>query len=81
LNPRKIFSEATNMCDTAWEALKKTALMALACALCALALSIHGQNAGGLPPETLHIVLSLAEAPAGLFAIAAVGVCLLQSLD
>ena len=67
------------MCAPAWEALCRTALLALICALCALALSIHGQNSGGLSPEVLHIVRDLSETPAGLFAIAAVGVCVLQS--
>lgn len=76
---KQIFCEVTNMCPTAWEALCKTAHMALATAICALMLSIHGDGTGGLSRELLHIVNTLAETPAGLFAIASVGVVLLES--
>ena len=75
----KLFCSFTNMCAPAWEALTRTALLAFVCVLCALMLSIHGQNQGGLTLPLLHIVQGLCEVPAGLFVIAAVGVCLLQS--
>lgn len=75
---KKLFCSFTNMCPQAWEALEKTALLAFACVLCALMLSIQGQAQGGLTPQLLHIVRGLTEVPAGLFAIASIGVCLIQ---
>jgi hypothetical protein len=66
------------MCAPAWELLAKTATMGLVCALCALMLSIHAQNAGPTP-ALVHTAAALAETPAGLFCLAAVGVPLLQS--
>jgi len=80
MNIKKTFSEFTNMCPLAWEALCKTALMAFVCALCALMLGIHGQESGGLSRELIHIKNMYAEMPAGLFIIAAIGVSLIQSL-
>ncbi|MGE4354267.1 MAG: hypothetical protein AB7D36_09305 [Oscillospiraceae bacterium] len=75
---KELFCDISNMCPTAWEALAKTALLALVTALCALAITIGGQAHDGLTPQMLHIVYGLAETPAGLFAIASVGVILLQ---
>lgn len=80
MNLKKTFCDFTNMCPLAWEALSKTALMAFACAFCALMIAIHGESTGGLSREMLHIKSLFAEMPAGLFAIAAVGVSLIQSL-
>jgi len=80
MNFKKTFCDITNMCPMAWEALCKTALMAFTCAFCALMLSIHGEETGGLTRQLLHIKLLFAEMPAGLFLIAAIGTSLLQSL-
>ena len=77
---KEILCEISNMSPTAWEALSKTALLALVMVLCALAITIEGQNSE-LTPQMLHIVYGLAETPAGLFAIASIGVLLLESAD
>jgi len=74
---RKLLCEMTNMCAPAWELLEKTALLGLNCALCALMLSIRAQDAGPAP-ELVHTAAALAETPAGLFCLAAVGVPLFQ---
>jgi hypothetical protein len=50
------------MCAPAWELLAKTATMGLVCALCALMLSIHAQNAGPTP-ALVHTAAALAETP------------------
>ena len=80
MNIKKTFSDFTNMCPMAWEALCKTALMAFTCAFCALIIAIHGEETGGLTRQLIHIKAIFAEMPAGLFLISAIGVPLLQSL-
>ncbi len=76
---RRLLCDITNMCPEAWEGLCKTAALGMALALCALALTIYADGSGGLTREQLHITYALAEAPAGLFCLAAVGVVLIES--
>lgn len=80
MNFKKTFCQITNMCPMAWEGLCKTALMAFACAFCALMIAIYGDSSGGLSRELIHIKAHFAEMPAGLLLIGAIGVCLIQSI-
>ncbi len=75
---KKVFFEALDMCPFAWELVSKTAVLALVMSLCALSMSIHGEETG-LSPQLLHITYGLAEVPAGLFLIGSIGAMFLQS--
>ena len=73
---KKLLCDILGMCPAAWELLGRTAALSLCLALCALALTLD--NAAGGSISLLLISQSLAEAPAGLFAVAGVGACLLE---